>query len=378
MLARAACFIAFAACTAVALPAVAQTAIFTESWESGATRWRTSDSVAISLASDSAPVCSTKFQRETSAVGGGRVFTLGTAVANQIPVVAGMPYCVSAWIRGATGTVPFLGFNVDDGSGAAAGVQHWMIGDAATPNGYGQPAVQVTADGKWRWYAAPFTPEAGATFIVLTDELWEGGGMGAADFDDLQVWQGACPTAAPGVDAHATCAGATPSCSSASGACVECTSGSTGACAAGGKGSICLPAESCGCTADAHCGGGTSGRICNLALNVCAAGCRGPGGNGCPAGMVCSSSDSSAGSCAAAVAPDLGGVPDLGMPMPQFDDLGYGADLAVLDPGTHGVAGGGGCDVGRGGDGAAVALLGLAALFALSRRRRRWPRCSGR
>jgi hypothetical protein len=391
MLARAACFVA----CLHALPALAQTAVFTESWEAGAGRWRTSDAAAIAIVSETTPVCSTNFQRETTAASGGHAFSLGTAAANQIPVTAGMPHCLTAWIRSSTGTTPFLGFILDDGSGGAAGMQHWMIGEGSVDNDYGGKAVQVTADGTWRWYKAAFTPEAGANYIVVDDELYMSGAGGSADFDDIQVWQGACPATAPGVDAHVACSGTTPLCSTATGACVECTASMSGACSAGGTGSICLGTESCGCTADAHCGGATSGRICNLTTNVCAAGCRGPGGNGCPAGMVCSSSDSNPGACAAPGA-DLSVANDLGAGSPA--DLGVANDLAVAPddlsaaPGdlanVTGVAGGGGCSLGGGGsaglasDGGALAsdgsalgafgvLFGLALALQLRRRARR-------
>jgi MYXO-CTERM domain-containing protein len=47
--------------------------------------------------------------------------------------------------------------------------------------------------------------------------------------------------------------------------------------------------------ADADCGGATSGQVC--AGQTCQTGCRGSGGNGCPSGLVCSSTGGGAGSC---------------------------------------------------------------------------------
>ncbi len=53
------------------------------------------------------------------------------------------------------------------------------------------------------------------------------------------------------------------------------------------------------CESDADCGGATSGLVCDDATGLCVEGCRGSGGNGCPSGEVCSSTDSTIGSCEA-------------------------------------------------------------------------------
>jgi uncharacterized repeat protein (TIGR01451 family) len=50
------------------------------------------------------------------------------------------------------------------------------------------------------------------------------------------------------------------------------------------------------CLTDADCGGVMSGRVCDATF-TCIDGCRGAGGNGCPAPMVCSSLDNSIGTC---------------------------------------------------------------------------------
>jgi uncharacterized repeat protein (TIGR01451 family) len=55
------------------------------------------------------------------------------------------------------------------------------------------------------------------------------------------------------------------------------------------------------CLGDADCGTAGSGKVCDLATNQCRVGCRGIGGNGCPASEVCSSSDASLGMCVACV-----------------------------------------------------------------------------
>jgi uncharacterized repeat protein (TIGR01451 family)/MYXO-CTERM domain-containing protein len=51
------------------------------------------------------------------------------------------------------------------------------------------------------------------------------------------------------------------------------------------------------CTADAQCGDSTSGTVCDAATGTCGPGCRGMGGNGCPTGDVCTSQDTTVGSC---------------------------------------------------------------------------------
>ena len=53
-----------------------------------------------------------------------------------------------------------------------------------------------------------------------------------------------------------------------------------------------------GCASDGGCGGPTSGKVCDVATGLCGAGCRANGGNGCPAGEVCSSTDATPGQCA--------------------------------------------------------------------------------
>ncbi|WP_441289376.1 hypothetical protein ACSRUE_00935 [Sorangium sp. KYC3313] len=50
------------------------------------------------------------------------------------------------------------------------------------------------------------------------------------------------------------------------------------------------------CRQDSDCGGATSGMICED--HACVEGCRGSDGNSCPSGEVCSSTDSTAGTCA--------------------------------------------------------------------------------
>jgi hypothetical protein len=52
-----------------------------------------------------------------------------------------------------------------------------------------------------------------------------------------------------------------------------------------------------GCGSDSQCGSATSGRVCNFDTGVCVSGCRGTGGNGCPEGDSCSSTNDTIGTC---------------------------------------------------------------------------------
>lgn len=56
------------------------------------------------------------------------------------------------------------------------------------------------------------------------------------------------------------------------------------------------PGKCVGCLTDANCGGPKSGIVCDLEKQVCAVGCKGTG-NGCTGNLVCTSTNSTAGSC---------------------------------------------------------------------------------
>jgi len=85
--------------------------------------------------------------------------------------------------------------------------------------------------------------------------------------------------------------------------CAVCSPTKTANCKASGTGAACLANETCGCATDSDCGAGTSGRVCNASTHVCEAGCRGTGGNGCPAGDTCSSTNATVGKCSGTVTP---------------------------------------------------------------------------
>lgn len=207
----AACILAVALC----VPTIASAQVFSEDWESGSSRWLAGDGNPISLATE-ANTCSSTYQHETAPSTGGRVVTRA-----GIPVSGGNAYCLVAWLRAASGAQPFLGIHLSDAAGApTTGGEHWLIGNAAYPDGYGGTVEAVTPDGVWRWYSRAFTLEPSATFLVIKDEILQLGTPGQpADFDDIRLYAGPCPTSPVGA-AHITCAGPTPVC--VTGQCVEC------------------------------------------------------------------------------------------------------------------------------------------------------------
>jgi MYXO-CTERM domain-containing protein len=96
-------------------------------------------------------------------------------------------------------------------------------------------------------------------------------------------------------ESRGACTGDRPVCDTMANRCVLCTPGQGGdvsACAMSTDGAACIVPEEgarfCGCTVDADCGGATSGRVCNTETRRCVAGCAaGEGRNGCPMGQSC-------------------------------------------------------------------------------------------
>ncbi len=288
-----------------AKPSQAARMLFSENWQSGASAWRTTDAAGITLTTDAA-ICSSTFQRETVLASGGRAFTV-----SPIPVVGGTTHCLTAWVRGSAGTQPFIGINLSNAAGAL-GTEHWLMGASGYPNGYGGAVTAVTTDGVWHWLSASFPLEAGATHLLIKNELFVGGAAGSADFDDIRLYDGACPVGPEGA-AHVACSGTTPACTtdgrcveciadatcptakprcSAVNVCVECTSTadcktaakpacdlSVGACRACASDAECTtapnlkchtavtPAACVECLTDPDCG---AGRACDLATHTCA------------------------------------------------------------------------------------------------------------
>src|SRR5581483_9961211 len=122
------------------------------------------------------------FQHETIQAGGGRV-----ALASPLTVAANTQHCLSAWIRGSAGTCPFLGIQI-------SGVEHWLIGATGYADAYGGSVTPITSDGLWHWYAKSFTTLPAETSLLLKDELWDACGPGSADFDDIELYVGECPS----------------------------------------------------------------------------------------------------------------------------------------------------------------------------------------
>lgn len=174
--------------------------LFTENWESGSAGWYLGrgGSAPITLVTETAP-CGGHFLRETERYSAGRVFT-----RTSIPVVAGRTYCASGWIRGSTGTWPFIGMRSSDAA-ATLGGEAWLIGQPCFGSVAGQPVAPVVSDGTWRWYGRQFVMPAGITYIVLEIEIWDGGAAGTADFDNVQVIEGPCQQSPAAVCTSVSC-----------------------------------------------------------------------------------------------------------------------------------------------------------------------------
>jgi hypothetical protein len=174
------------ACGNACVPAC-QAAVFTETWESGPDAWHSVDGNPIALFSEASD-CDL-FQRETISYSGGRVYT-----RNGISVSAGTTYCMTAWVRGTPGAVPFLGIQISDAVGNTIGVEHWLMGLSGYTSGFpgNDTVTPVNSDGNWAFYTKAFTMDAGTSHVVIKDENF---GAGSSDFDQIQLWAGACPAA---------------------------------------------------------------------------------------------------------------------------------------------------------------------------------------
>jgi uncharacterized repeat protein (TIGR01451 family) len=93
------------------------------------------------------------------------------------------------------------------------------------------------------------------------------------------------------------------------------------------------------CLKDSDCGGPMSGTVCNAANDTCQPGCRGVGGNGCAAGVVCTSMDTTIGQCVGCLQDSDCGGPTSG----QVCDLTMGPSFETCIPGCRST-GGNGCN----------------------------------
>lgn len=125
------------------------------------------------------------------------------------------------------------------------------------------------------------------------------------------------------------------------------------------------------CDDDSDCGGPQSGMVCDDALALCTEGCRGQGGNGCPTGETCTSTDNTIGDCI----PDGTGGGGTGGSGPSGSGSAAAGTTSVTAVTSTSATGGGeddggeddGCSCRSGGTGsgpkAALVVLGLALLL---------------
>lgn len=165
------------------------------------------------------------------------------------------------------------------------------------------------------------------------------------------------------------CTGDTAVCNVATGICVLCTPGSGGdasMCVNSPDGPVCIAGANnavfCGCATDSDCGSTTSGRVCDTSVQKCIDGCRGQGGNGCPAAKECTSKDTTIGEC---FVPQDDGDAGIG------GSAGTGPDSnAGADPQQSGDDGGCACATGTHRTWGDAVFAGLAALGAVALLRR--------
>ncbi|MBK7398901.1 MAG: DUF11 domain-containing protein [Myxococcales bacterium] len=138
------------------------------------------------------------------------------------------------------------------------------------------------------------------------------------------------------------------------------------------------------CAKDSDCGDLKSGTVCDDGAKFCKKGCRGKDGNGCPDGFVCTSVDTTIGSCTEPVTDGgVDGGEDGATDTGTGSDTGGSSDGSVITDGgdtdggptaDDGTLEGGGfsCSTPSGnGSTTVVAVAGLAALVAVGARRRR-------
>ncbi|MBX3127457.1 MAG: DUF3344 domain-containing protein [Polyangiaceae bacterium] len=153
------------------------------------------------------------------------------------------------------------------------------------------------------------------------------------------------------------CTGATPACNTTTGECAPCTPEDATLCVGDPSGPVCQVGSPnfCGCESDSDCGNTKSGRVCDVgSTDKCIDGCRGTDGNGCPDGLVCTSTDGTIGSC-----------------VPEGDGNGNDKPTGAADSGDDGSCA---CRTTGGSGGTGGALLALLGAAALRLRRRRAAR----
>ena len=252
-----------------ALPSVAG-AQLAENWENGvdAAKWKTSRSsaqlqfqspgdavdaiVLRSSITDDGPgaACAGRYIRETRGAVSGHTYASGT---NIQAVTANADYCLSAWVRAAPGSAPYLSVNfATSNAGVAGGADKNAAASplcylASSDTGFQEPACNgqaiapITTDGTWRWVASNFKGRTGFTHAQASVLNFCGANPCATfdkpafDVDDIRLTTGVCPAAPPATTApHTACTGNTPICvpggAAANASCMDCT-GNSGAAA---------------------------------------------------------------------------------------------------------------------------------------------------
>ena len=125
----------------------------------------------------------------------------GNYFSPKIALPGGATYCMAGWIRWESGGWPFIGIDKYSASGGNMG-ENWLIGKPGYSSGNvggSVTGVPSTAQG-WNWYAKTINLPAGTADVRLKTELWNGASKGGAPlgfFDDIAIFDGACPTDAP-------------------------------------------------------------------------------------------------------------------------------------------------------------------------------------
>ncbi len=189
-----------------------------------------------------------------------------------------------------------------------------------------------------------------------------------------------CPASSPACQPDGTCGECsatntslcndpTPICDVAEGACVACYvdgHGNTVGCDGSSQGRVCIESAGatafCGCDSDDDCGPVSSGRVCDPSTSRCIDGCRGQGGNRCPDGEQCTSTDTSIGTCfqASSTPHDVDPTSQADLPADVSQQGGCACGVASRDRWSRGVG-----------------LLALLSLTLLARGRRRSERNRG-
>jgi len=149
--------------------------------------WLDGNGVPPTLVTDSTAPSGQPVMQVTRNTAGGDYFSSWTAVTG------GNTYCVSANIRWAGGSVPFVGIDT-------TGLVDWLMGSAYTDPVFGATrVVSATASG-WQSLSRQIVMPAGATQARLSVELWDGEMKAGADeayFDSVQIVSGSCAGSAP-------------------------------------------------------------------------------------------------------------------------------------------------------------------------------------